>query len=163
MQYRVGYCSRSVAFPSHLSCHNRISELSFIAKEPNLKRCFFAAISFFQKCEFPGFHPSCLSHAFGPKYLLHKRVCQAPTSVRSLQAICSVKHYFWHGCPVYLDLPNLLVGKPYSIWSLHPTKRIWSCRTHFGSWKNESIWRTMFVRIELIKTSILSTESNLPF
>ena len=34
MLYRAGYCSRSVAFPSHLSSQNLISEPSLIKKDP---------------------------------------------------------------------------------------------------------------------------------
>ena len=55
MLYKDGYCSRRLALPSQMSSQKRISDPSFIAKDPKRKRCFFAAIRPAQKCESPGF------------------------------------------------------------------------------------------------------------
>ena len=55
MLYKAGYCSLRLALPSQMSSQNRISDPSFIAKDPKRKRCFFAAIRPAQKCESPGF------------------------------------------------------------------------------------------------------------
>jgi hypothetical protein len=55
MLYNVGYCSRRVVVPNHLSSYNLISVPSLIENFPRRKNWFFIAISPAQKCESPCF------------------------------------------------------------------------------------------------------------
>ena len=91
--YNVGYCSRSVALPSHLSSRKRISDPSLIEKDPYGKKYFFVSIRPAQKCESPGFQRT-WDRAFEPIYFLLRSVCQTPSSVSNIESHLPSKALF---------------------------------------------------------------------
>jgi hypothetical protein len=82
--YNAGYCSLRGQFPNQESFKKHICEPSLIEKVPYRKKNFFVAIRPAKKCESSGFHNTWDS-AFEPMYFLLRRVCQTPSSVRSLK------------------------------------------------------------------------------